>query len=151
LFAVAAAGCGQAAPSVDVAAICQQVDARYGRFDDTLAVARAAGADYLDTVARCLQRDPRAMHTLFWLTGHARFDAASSEGNAQVLHDVLRDVGERFYAGCLNAEPAEVRDEVRAALLYDMGWGNVETLKFSEIQALWPKVFPETYDPNRDG
>jgi len=147
LAVVVVAGCHQTDRSEDASGIYEQVQGHYGGYDDTLFVARAAGVNYLDVVSRCLWRDPEAMHTLFWLSKHAGFDAASAEGHAGVLHDVLRDVGERFYARCLDAEPENVRNAVRSDLLYDMGWG--ECKKFSVIQQLWPKVFPQGYDPYR--
>jgi len=150
VIAMGVSGCNQGESSVDRHAVGEEVGARYGGYDDTIAVAESSGADYLAVVTRCLLRDREAMHTLFRLTKFAGFDCASSEGNAGVLHDVLRDVGERFFAACLDAEPTDVQDEVRSMLLYDMGWGNVEGLELSELQRLYPKVFPKGYDPNHD-
>ena len=84
----------------------------------TIAVADAAGYDYEKLVDQCLARDKQALHTLFWLTKHAGFDAASSQGNATVLGLLLIGLGDEFFAECLEPEPLEVRNQVGQQIDY---------------------------------
>jgi hypothetical protein len=88
---------------------------------DTIAVAKRAGFDYIAVLERCLERDPRALHQLFWLTKHAGFDAASSEGNATVLGKLLRHLGDEDFGRVLRKDPPEVQESVIDELKYDFG------------------------------
>jgi hypothetical protein len=108
--------------------------AAYG-CQDTIAVAARVGVDYKKVVDLCLARDKRGMHLLFWLTANAGFDAASAEGHATVLGEVLRRVGDAFFAKCLRAEKPGVGKAVREMLLYDVGYERRELRKY-------PKTFP---------
>ena len=107
---------------------------------DTIAVAREAGADYLQVVDGCLRREHRSLHRLFWLTRHAGFDAASGQGNAAILGTVLRRTGDDFFGGQLASEPPDVRREVHDSLLYDFGWGNTD-ITLSGLKGWYPKTF----------
>jgi hypothetical protein len=102
-----------------------------------------AGYDYLEIVADCLLRDKRAMNKLFEMTVKAGFDAASGEGNANVLGFVLRDVGDRFFGQCLCAEPAAVQTAVRKQILYDMGCDGDYEAKGQDIHLAYPHTFPD--------
>jgi len=118
LVLLLAPGC--ASRQDDSAAILWEEDPIYG-CEDTIAVALKAGVDYRAVVDGCFRRDPKAVHTLFWLTVHAGFDAASSEGHAGVLGNVLRRTGDAFFGRCLAAEPADWRQAVQEGLIFAMG------------------------------
>ena len=128
------------------AAVQAEVERDFGGYVETIAVARLAGYDYLEIVADCLLRDRHAMNRLFEMTAKADFDAASSEGNANVLGFVLRDVGDRFFGQCLDAAPPAVRTAVREQLLYDMGCDGDYEAKGEDIHLAYPHTFP---DPRR--
>ncbi|MCX6376873.1 MAG: hypothetical protein NTU88_12725 [Armatimonadetes bacterium] len=85
---------------------------------DTIAVAKVAGHDYGKIVNDCLAKDKEAMHILFWLTKHAGFDAASAQGNAAVLGQLLQQLGDQFFSECLDREPVDIREAVRGDIAY---------------------------------
>lgn len=120
--------------------IVDEVKARFGGYTETIQVAKAAGHDYLDLVARCFARDESAMHELFDLTAKANFDAAAAEGNSSVLGDVLRDVGDRFYGACLQRESVETRKAIWDELQFDFGVGNSATSE-QELADEYPRTF----------
>jgi len=107
---------------------------------DTVAVAAQAGIDYGSVLEGCLRRRERSMHTLFWLSEHGGFDAASSQGHATVLGMLLRRLGDDFFGGCLADEPEEVRSAVHSYLLYDFGWGNT-AITIDELKSYYPLSF----------
>ncbi len=110
------------------------------RCSDTIKVAAKAGVDYKDVVDRTMRRDASALHTLFWLTADAGFDAASSEGHAAVLGNVLRYVGDDTFGTALNTESEPTRKTVLDALRYDFGVeANILT---EELLAQW---YPLTF------
>jgi len=155
LLALAAAvlGCGCSGgqsrygePQPPRAVVRAEVEREFGGYVEAIAVARLAGYDYLEIVADCLLRDKQAMDKLFVMTVKAGFDAASSEGNSEVLGFVLRDVGDRFFGQCLGAEPAAVQTAVREQLLYDMGCDGDYQAKGESIHLMYPWTFP---DPGR--
>lgn len=123
-------------------------DAAYG-CEDTIAVAKKAGVDYVPTVDRCLNRDEQAMHALFWLTRHAGFDAASSQGHAAVLGSLLRQLGDRFFGACLAREPPDVQDAVRDDIAYDFGLDPPEIDSVPTLMKDFPRTFPATYEYGR--
>lgn len=108
--------------------------------EDTVAVAKAAGHDYENLVARSLARDKQALHTLFWLTAHAGFDAASSEGNAAVLGVLLKRLGDQHFSECLKEEPQDIREAVRSALDYDMGFED-ESIEYRAFRTEFPLTY----------
>jgi hypothetical protein len=119
-----------------------EVDGYYGNYVDTLAVARLAGYDYLAIVTDCLLRDEKAMQKLFEMTATVPFDAASAEGNSEVLGFILRDVGDRFFGKCLSTEESAVQRAVREALLYDLGCDGDYEAKGQHIHRLYPHTYP---------
>lgn len=139
------AGCSQSKNADETKAkpdqaIVDEVKARYGGDIETIAVAKIAGCDYLDLVARCFARDKAAMHELFELTMKAGFDGAASEGNSAVLGDVLRDQGDRFFGACLQMEPVETRKAIWNELMFDFGAGNAVATE-EDIASDYPKTF----------
>jgi hypothetical protein len=115
-----------------------------GTCEETIAAAAAVGVDYRKVVALCLARDRRGMHLLLWLTSNARLDAASAEGHAAVLGEVLRSVGDEFFSRCLQAEPATVRKAVRDELFYDLG-------SEPDKLAKYPRHSPDASGPHTVG
>lgn len=95
-------------------------DSGYGCVD-TIAVAASKGVDYRRVVDGAMRRDPGSLRELFWLTAHAGFDGASSEGNAAVLGNLLRYLGDGTFGSALSTEPAEIRKAVQDELRYDFG------------------------------
>lgn len=95
-------------------------DTAYG-CSDTIAVAANAGVDYKEAVDRAMRRDAKSLHTLFWLTANAGFDAASAEGNAGVLGDLLRYLGDGTFGTALSLESEPTRKAVLDTLRYDFG------------------------------
>lgn len=132
---------GSAQPSP--AAVRAEIDGYYGNYVETIAVARLAGHDYLAIVTDCLLGDPKAMHKLFELTASAPFDAASAEGNSEVLGFIVRDVGDRFFGQCLSAEPPAVQRSVRESLLYDLGCDGDYEAMGQQIHRLYPHTYPD--------
>ena len=93
-------------------------DASYG-CSDTVEVAASKGVDYRRVVDGAMRRDGASLHKLFWLTSHAGFDGASSEGNAAVLGNLLRYLGDGTLGSALSTEPSEIRKAVQDELRYD--------------------------------
>ncbi len=116
---------------------------------ETVVVARQAGYDYEKIVAGCLAGRVDAMRSLFWLSKHAGFDAASGQGNAAVSGMLLRKLGDAFYGKCLAAQGPAVRASVRMDLLYDLGYGNAE-ITLATIVAQYPTTFAPPRHPYRD-
>ena len=114
-------------------------------YRDTIAVAATVGVDYPRLVDRCVRREREAMHTLFWLTEAAGFDAASAEGHSDVLSVLLRRLGDEFFAECLAREEAPVRQRVREQLLYEQGYGEDEHVTLEYIKYLYPATFPKDF------
>jgi hypothetical protein len=116
---------------------------------DTIHVAKARGVDYRRVVDGCLARDRRAMSLLFWLSAHAGFDAASSEGHAAFLGTVLRRTGDAFFAKCLARESAEVQRAVRMDLLedavYDPSTQKQAREFLRQLNSRYPKTFPRAF------
>lgn len=146
LMAVGLVGCSAASPPADWMASRVLIHASNTEFgsagyacDDTVEVARLAGVDYNAVVEGCLQRNPRDLHTLFWLTANAGFDAASSQGHAAVLGFLLRHVGDGFFGPLLAREDPAVRTAVLNGLYYDFGEDATERL-----MAAW---YPVTFGP----
>jgi hypothetical protein len=116
-------------------------------YHETITVARQAGHDYRNVVQGCLARRAKSMHTFFRLSEHAGFDAAASQGHAGVSGDLLRELGDAFFGGCLAIEEPTVQNKVREDLLYDLGYGNTE-ITVREIKRKYPKTFPEGWTRN---
>ena len=93
-------------------------DGGYG-CSDTIEVAASKGVDYRREVDRAMRGDGASLHELFWLTSHAGFDGASSEGNAAVLGNLLRYLGDGTFGSALSTEPTETRKSVQDELRYD--------------------------------
>jgi hypothetical protein len=113
---------------------------------DTIAVAKAVGVDYRKTVADCLANDSKALSVLLRLTRDVGFDAASAQGHAAVLGQMLRHAGDRYFGRCLASQPAAVKSAVRDYLLYDLGYGE-GPITMRQIRARFPHTFPADYDP----
>lgn len=109
--------------------------------EDTLAVAKACGVDYVRVVGGCLARDRQAMSLLFWLSAHGGFDAASAEGHSTVVGLVLRRVGDGFFAECLAGEPLAVRQAVLGDVRYDAGY---DTGTEKQVMHALMRDFPRT-------
>jgi hypothetical protein len=116
---------------------------------DTIEVAKARGVDYRRVIDGCIARDRRAMSLLFWLSAHAGFDAASSEGHAGFLGTILRRTGDVFFAQCLAGESAKVQWAVRMDLLYDSVYDpstEKEARQFlRQLNSRYPKTFPREF------
>ena len=113
---------------------------------DTVAIADTHGVDYEQVVNGCLARDRKSMHTFFWLSKHAGFDAASSQGHATVSGILLRELGDDFLGRRLSEERLSVQKAVRDDLLYDLGYRDTPvTLK--EIKQTYPKTLPAEWIP----
>jgi len=110
---------------------------------ETIAVAKATGYDYEKVVDQCLSKDKHALHTLFWLTEHAGFDAASSQGNATVLGLLLIGLGDKFFAECLEPEPLAVRNQVGQQIDYAIdGERRIEN---SEFRVKFPRTYAASF------
>ena len=118
-----------------------------GGYSDTVAVARQAGHNYQNVVEGCVAKQAESMHTFFWLSKHAGFDAASSEGHAALTGDLLRHLGDKFFGECLAREDESVQNQVRDDLLYDLGYGNTD-ITLVEIKKQYPKTFPKGWTDN---
>ena len=107
---------------------------------DTIAVAGASGVDYQHVVDRAMRRDEKALRSLFWLTSHAGFDAASSEGHAAVLGNILRSIGDGSFGVVLSTESESTREAVLDGLRYDFG---VESGALTDelLSAWYPRTF----------
>ncbi len=127
------------------AEIGREVRDKFGQYDETLAAAKAAGFDYLDLVTRALNRDNAALHELFKLSHAVEFEGEAVDDHAEVLGTVLRDVGERWFAGTLANEPDETQNEVRQYVAWDFGYQT--QADFEYVRSLYPKVFPESFQP----
>lgn len=114
--------------------------------DSAIEVAKKAGYDYVDVVKGCLVKNNESMHTLFWLTEHAGFDAASSEGNSGVLGALLNQLGDDFFGSCLTKESKEIQGTVRSMLLYDFGYTDYDSVEtnaeLKKLHEKYPKTFP---------
>ena len=136
LALLAAVGCR---PDPDSAGIIVDGDS------DTARVARQAGHDYGNVVEGCLAKRADSMHTFFWLSQHAGFDAASHQGHAAVSGDLLRRLGDRFFGECLAREEPPVQNRVREDLLYDLGYGNTD-MTLADIKRQYPRTFPAWFN-----
>lgn len=119
-----------------------------GLCPDTVAIAGNSKIDYEKLLDGCIARQPESMSTFFWLSKHAGFDGASSEGHAAVTGVLLRELGDAFFGECLAREDLSVRDAVREDLLYDLGYGNTE-VTLSDIQRKYPITFPKDWMDQR--
>ena len=142
------AGCAARHPPAE-ALIARASEAEFGDGEygcsETIDVAAKAGIDYVATVDRAMKRDRQALHTLFWLTAHAGFDAASSEGNSAVLGNPLRDLGDRTFGSVLSTEPPATRSAVLDMLRYDFGVD-------AGLKETWlTGWYPRTFNPPPEG
>jgi hypothetical protein len=87
------------------------------------------------------------MHTFFWLSKHAGFDAASAQCHAAMTASLLDELGDSFFGKCLTKEAASVREAVRQDLLYDMGYGEIE-ITLAQIKTRYPNSFPKAWINN---
>jgi hypothetical protein len=126
--------------ATDQAAARRDVIDRFGKYGDTICVAKRAGHDYLRTVSDCLLRDEQAMHELFVMTAKAGFDAASGEGHSDVLVYVLRDTGDRFFGRLLALESDSVQAAVRHELRHELGYDDTRSAADS-VRYLYAKTF----------
>ncbi len=125
--------------------VLSDVKRRYADETEVIESARKAGVDYLPLVSRCMTRDSLAMDEMFRLTlklkpGHG------AEANADVLYDVLRDVGDRWFGQCLASQQADVQERVRVSIIYDMGI-EITAEEVTAVRDLYPKTFPKTWHP----
>jgi hypothetical protein len=112
---------------------------------DTIAVAKAAGVDYVKTVDAAKRKERAALKLLFRLTTDARFDAASAQGHAVVLGSLLRRLGDKFFASCLVEMDVETREAVGEEISYDMG--EADSPAEPEWRAKYPKTFAACSGP----
>jgi hypothetical protein len=61
---------------------------------DLAAAARAVAVDYPKLVRLADAGDARAFGLLVWLTDHAGFDGAASEGHAEILWRLMQRLGD---------------------------------------------------------
>ncbi len=108
---------------------------------DTIAVAKVAGHDYENVVNDCLARDKEAMHILFWLTKHAGFDAASGQGNAAVLGQLIKQLGDQFFSECLKRESQDIRKAVRDEIAYAVTLEESSPIDCREFRTKFPLTY----------
>jgi hypothetical protein len=137
------AGCSSQSQPAD-ALIARASNSEFGNgaygCADTISVAAQAGVDYKCAVDGAARGNLRSLHTLFWLSANAGFDAASSEGNAAVLGNVLRYVGDGTFGPALTREPPATRQAVQDDLRYDFGVGE-DGVKESWLTEWYPLTF----------
>lgn len=115
---------------------------------DTVAVASLHNVDYEQVINGCLSRDRESMHTFFWLSNHAGFDAASAQGHATVSGVLLRNLGDKFFGECLAKELSPIQGAVRDDLLYDLGYRDGH-ITLAEIKRKYPRTFPKEWADNK--
>lgn len=117
----------------------------FGNDADAIDAARKADCDYLDTIARSLSGDVKAMHALFDLSTREFNDKASDSLEA-ALGFVLRDSGDRYFCQCLAKEPEDVQDSVRECILDDLGYPETDE-EMQDCHRLYPRLFPAGWVP----
>jgi hypothetical protein len=137
-------GCGPRQSLIQEASEREFGSSAYG-CADTIAVAEAAGVDYVKTVGAAERKDRAALKLLLRLTTDARFDAASGEGHAAVLGSLLRRLGDKFFASCLVEMDVETREAIGTEISYDMG--EVDGPAEPEWRAKYPKTFAACSGP----
>lgn len=106
--------------------------------DDTVGVAAEYGMDYRAALAAALARDKDAIQELMNISAYGRLDAASSQGHAAVLGELILQIGDAMFAECLARCTNRVRKSLGMYLRYDL-CGEDE-----DIDAL-ADTFPRTY------
>ncbi len=104
--------------------------------DDTEWQAKQAGVDYRPVLHAALNKDPKALHTLFRLTADNVFDGAGADSHSCVLWTLMTEWGDRDFSRALAAEPAQTRQSVITFLDY-------------AADADYSKTYPLTYPLGR--
>jgi len=89
---------------------------------------------YTRSLDRALAKDAAGLRHLFRFTTTEAFVGAGAESHCAILRDLLRYLGDRFFARVLHSESAEVRAAVIHAL--DYAWS---------YPGWQPSRFPATY------
>jgi histone H3/H4 len=87
--------------------------------DEILAVAAKCGLDYPRLARAAGKGDVAALRRLMRFSSDSGLDAASAEGHAAVLGELLRRVGDAKFAAALRQERKTVRQKVAEDVLYD--------------------------------
>jgi hypothetical protein len=114
------------------------------------AAAKAGEPDYLSLVAGAMARDRQAMHRLLRLTARPEFAGPALTDHSEVLAAVLPDVGDRFFASCLAAEPPALQRQVRQAIVANFSHEDKSNLNqqqkdlraLEDLRGTFPKSFP---------
>jgi hypothetical protein len=113
-------GCTSSGTSVVSVAAENEFGSGVSSCPDTIAIAADCGVDYEATVEMALKRDS-ALARLFWLSAYGGFDAASSQGHAAVIGELLRQIGDHRFGRVLTRQCASVREAVWRYIEYDYG------------------------------
>jgi hypothetical protein len=112
-------------------------------FIETIEVSKKIGVDYKKVLGGCIVKDQHSMHTMFWVSENARFDAASHQGYCAVLGMLLRKLGDEYFGDCLSKEKKEIQKSVRDCLLYALRQSKDSIIK--ETTKPYPKTFPDNW------
>jgi hypothetical protein len=88
---------------------------------ETIAVAKDHGLDYPRVVRAAGKGDVAALRRVMRFSVGNGLDAASAEGHAAVVGELLRRVGDAKFASAMRRESVAVRKAVTEYVLYDTG------------------------------
>lgn len=148
----AAGPASQPAASETYANIAAEVRREFADSTDAVESAAKAGEpDYLSLVAGAMARDRQAMHRLLRLTARPEFTGPALIDHSDALAAVLSDVGDRFFASCLAAEPPALQRRVRQTILDNSTREDKSNLTgqqkdaraLEDLRGTFPKSFPQ--------
>jgi hypothetical protein len=113
-----------------------------GACEDTVAVAEEAGLDYTADLDKAIHGDGQALRRLLVFTTYESLDAASSQGHAATLGELIRNLGDKAFAKALEDQPPSVRGSVGDSIRYDLGLDDEpDVAKASrEFQTTYPQT-----------
>jgi hypothetical protein len=136
--------------------IAAEVRKEFGDSTDAIeAAAKAGEPDYLSLVAGAMARNPQAMRRLLRLTARPEFTGPALTDHSEVLASVLPDVGDRFFASCLAAQPPALQRQVRQAIVANSSREDKSNLtgqqkdarSLEDLRGTFPKSFPPDCGP----
>jgi hypothetical protein len=140
-------------PPEPYANIAAEVRKEFGDSTDAIeAAAKAGEPDYLSLVAGAMADDRQAMHRLLRLTARPEFTGPAWTDHSEVLATVLPDVGDRFFASCLAAEPIDLQRRARQAIVANATREDKSNLtaqqkdarSLEDLRGTFPKSFPQS-------
>ena len=137
-------------PAEPYAKIAAEVRKEFADSTDAIeAAAKAGEPDYLSLVAGAMAQDRQAMHRLLRLTSRPEFAGPAMTDHSEVLAAVLPDVGDRFFASCLGAEPPALQQTVRRQIVAcssredksDLTQEQKDARSLEDLSGTFPKTF----------